>query len=327
MSASPHWIRNNPNLYEILQVDPNATQQDIEHNYKILTYNCLKTEDKTPLFILNHSYQILKDPYKRAFYDRFGDRFIGRLSNPSESYFITRFFTGINILLLLLFAYAHIINYFFIGFTFIFKLNSNLLRLSLFIFSPVLLILVFLISKRHFDLNNLHFKRFISITVMLILNSVSMFILCGQYNIFRLISSELIFAICVIFINTENRRVFIRLSGFLLLRSILLTMYYRTDLNAFKYFIPTLIGLSLATLNKYLGIIVSVALFPTSVYIFLLNTERFVKFGLIIMSLHLFVGCGLLYNSKYILSAVILNKRFKTYIKTIGSPGMVNNDI
>lgn len=318
---------HNQNLYEILCIDPDATQQDIERNYRILTYNSLRNEDKTHLFILNHSYQILKDPYKRDFYDRFGDRFIGRLSNPSESYFITRFFTRINILLLLLFTYAHIINYFFIGFTFIFRLKSNLQRLSLFIFSPVLLILVFLTSKQHFNLNNVHFRRFISITAMLILNSVSIFIICCEYNAINLIISEIIFAMCVIFINTENRRVFARLAGFLLLRSILLTMYYRPGLNVFKYFIPTLIGLSLATLNKYLGILVAMVILPTSFYLFLLNTKRFVKFGLIIMSLHMIVGFGLLYNSKFILSAVILSKRFKAYIKTISPPATVNNGI
>ncbi|ADM11023.1 DnaJ-like N-terminal domain-containing protein [Encephalitozoon intestinalis ATCC 50506] len=87
-------------LYDVLKVPKNATKESVEKSYRFLvrTYFQNKSEISPDKFAeINKAYTILKDRYKRDFYDIFGEVSVQLLLHNKDSYIVTRMFDRLNI--------------------------------------------------------------------------------------------------------------------------------------------------------------------------------------------------------------------------------------
>lgn len=78
---------SNPNLYEVLEVDPHCTQEELKRAYRRLARqyhpdaNGADPEAEARFKEVSQAYEILSDPERRANYDRFGSD-VGAGGNP-----------------------------------------------------------------------------------------------------------------------------------------------------------------------------------------------------------------------------------------------------
>lgn len=278
-------------IYQQMHLDPKCSSKDVERSYKMLAYTYASSKNFAKLEELNKAYSILKDPYSRAFYDNFGDRFITYLQNPTEAYWLTRFFTGHNILLILAFIYAHIVNYFFLGLLFVAKL-PNTLRFFLFLFSPLLLVVVFVATKKHFGEGYPFFAYFVIFTVTCLLNSVSLLSITSDLHPVFLVLAEIAFNTYVWRMVVRKMKIKVRLAVLLVMKSTFLFLYLGSD-GGYKCFIPTLIAILPALINPLLGFLAFLVL-PMSFAIYLTLHTDHMKTYLVLHFMHIAMGLFIL---------------------------------
>lgn len=295
-------------LYENLHVHQKATQEEIERSYKMLTHIYLNNNAKEKLVSLNTAYSILRDPYNRAFYDRFGDRFMGNLLNPNESYFITRFFTKLNIAMLLAFIYSYIINYFFLESIFMVPIHSNIFRFSLFIFSPILLILIRMQSSRHFNSDNPYFSRFTVAAWICSLNALSILVICSNFHFSYLLITETILDAYTWIKTAYKSNLRVRMILFLTIKSSLLVLYY-TPLDYIYSFIPSAIFFSFACVHKEIGVLLGLAVFPMCLSICLRKSELCFEITALLHVVHSAIGFMLVYWITEFLMDLFVNQK------------------
>jgi hypothetical protein len=88
-------------LYDILQVQKNASKEEIESAFKRIAkrvHPVINKKGDTDFVELNRAYSILKDDYKRDFYDVMGDNSINMLDSEKDSYLMVRMFDRQNII-------------------------------------------------------------------------------------------------------------------------------------------------------------------------------------------------------------------------------------
>ncbi|ELA42303.1 uncharacterized protein VICG_00703 [Vittaforma corneae ATCC 50505] len=296
-----------PILYESLHVSQNATQEEIEKSYRILTYIYLNSNDKEKLLDLNTAYNVLRDPYNRAFYDKFGDRFVKNLLNPNESYFITRFFTKLNVTLLFTFIYSHIINYFFLGSIFMIFTYSNIFRFSLFIFSPILLILIHIRSSQHFNSDNPYFSRFNIATWICVLNALSILTISGNLHFSYLLLTETILNTYIWIRTAYKNNLKVKMALFLTVKSFLLMLYY-TPLDCFYSFIPSAIFLSFVFVHKGVGVFLGLSSLPMCLSIYLKGDGLASKISIFLHVVHSAIGLLLIHYVTRFLIDLFVNQ-------------------
>ncbi|AFM97780.1 hypothetical protein EHEL_020230 [Encephalitozoon hellem ATCC 50504] len=82
-------------LYDVLKIPKDATKESIEKSYRFLVRSyCQSKNEMSPdrFAEINKAYTILKDRYKRDFYDIFGEVSVQLLLHNKDSYIITRMF-------------------------------------------------------------------------------------------------------------------------------------------------------------------------------------------------------------------------------------------
>lgn len=86
-------------LYDVLKIPKDATKENVEKSYRFLVrLYCQSKNDMSPdrFAEINKAYTILKDKYKRDFYDIFGEVSVQLLLHNKDSYIITRMFDRFN---------------------------------------------------------------------------------------------------------------------------------------------------------------------------------------------------------------------------------------
>lgn len=279
-----------PLLYEYLQVDSNATPETIEKSYKILAYKYIHEQNSESLQNINNAYQILKDPYKRDFYDRFGDFYIANLSNPTESFFISRFFTLFNICLMCASFLSFVCNYFFLGliFTYFPKISPTLIFIP-FILAPLFLIPVIIHSYSLLSHQNTYHSKLIHIAAILLTFSASIFIISYNISIFAMITNELIQLVFIYLLSSNLNIKVPYILGIFVFKSYTLTLFY-TDWTTLKYFVPCLSILGTAVIHFALPIIFILLLFPNCLGIYLVRETDFINVAAYFNIIHAFIG-------------------------------------
>ncbi|CAD25061.1 hypothetical protein [Encephalitozoon cuniculi GB-M1] len=87
-------------LYDVLKIPKDATKESVEKSYRSLVrLHCQSRGEMSPdkFAEINKAYTILKDRYKRDFYDVFGEVSVQLLLHNKDSYIITRMFDRLNI--------------------------------------------------------------------------------------------------------------------------------------------------------------------------------------------------------------------------------------
>lgn len=298
-------------LYENLEINQNSQDEEIDRCYKSLAYKYKRTKNEQKMSELNKAYSIMKDKHKRDFYDRC----LWILYPIEESFFISRIITSFNVSCFFLYFYMVSANFYLLGF--IFRIScSNLLRFSLWILSPVPLILVYFKSRRDFSPTNRYFPKFVFMVNILIFNSVSLsIVLLRDWNALKIqkftkfnIESMLILIFNELFLLiycSNLRKVFdssylsvtkgyIRFYRFMILRCLLLLMYFLEN-NVINHVIPMLILACLAFFHPILGF-TSVLVLPMTVAIMFKNTERIITLSNIIDFSHLIIWMIILYS-------------------------------
>lgn len=111
-------------LYDILDLHENCTIEEIETSYKkkIRKVHPTVTKQGADEFVaVNQAYKILKDKYKRQFYDLIGDPCIYILEKEKESFIIVRMFDTTNIYCYICFFLVILINIYIFPFLYYFK--------------------------------------------------------------------------------------------------------------------------------------------------------------------------------------------------------------
>lgn len=135
-------------LYDQLGISKNATNEEIEKSYKTIAYIHVKNNDLESRVNCNNAYNILKDNWKRCFYNIFGNESIDILLNPVDGYVYPRLFSKMNLTLIILYIMLNFYNIIFLPYLFrIF--GSNLLRFIFMILSPLLLMACLLNSIKN----------------------------------------------------------------------------------------------------------------------------------------------------------------------------------
>lgn len=277
-------------LYSYLQVDKNASIETIDKSYKTLAYSYIQSQDTESLQNINTAQQILKDPYKRAFYDKFGDRFISNLSNPSESFFISRLFTTFNIVLMAIFCYLIIANYFFLGLIFAFFPNSYpVLKFSPLICAPLFLIPVLIRSYSLLSYQNVYMPKCIYFSFLLATVSASIFIISTKISILALLAIEIIQLVSIFLISLDIKKNLLYVLCPFIFKSLALTLFY-SEWARFKYFIPCISFFGLFILHPLLPIITTICILPESLGIYLIKETSFLKLGISIGIIYSILG-------------------------------------
>lgn len=289
-------------LYKNLGIEQTATTEEVEKSYKLLAFTYLNTKNKEKLLEANTSYNILKDSYNRALYDKFGDRILPNLLNPSESYFISRFFVKENILFLTFFMCFNIINYFFLGAFFYIPIIP--LRFILFLISPLFLIFTLINSWKHFGSENPYFYIFIRATILILFISNSLLVISFKFHILFLIFNEILLGLYILI----DKNLSFKILAFLILKSFSLMTYY-TEWENIKFFIPTFILSFLSIFDYKIGISLAIACFPMCLSIYLANIKQFYTIFIGIHILHSFLGLFLINLVTRNLLKLLLNKK------------------
>lgn len=278
-------------LYNNLQVDKRATLETINKSYKTIAYACILERDTTRLQNINLAYQILKDKHKREFYNKFGDSFIPNLSNPTESFFISRFFTSFNIAFLLLFSYLLATNYFFIGLLAYFNpIKSTIFKFIPLIIAPLFLLPVAIRSSYLISPQNPYISKFLQFSWISIFFSATIAVICLKLPIYFLIFSEFSQFFSIYF--TAKQHGFGILKTFLgfLIKSTVLSLYYVPYFKSLKYFLPCLIFLGLFLIHPLLPVILAAFILPNCLGIFLTECTSHSKIGLTFHIIHSLFG-------------------------------------
>lgn len=100
-------------LYDVLNVPKNSKKSEIEKAYKKMAkkvHPLINKKGDSEFINLNRAYSILKDDYKRDFYNLAGDGCINLLDNEKDSFAIVRMFDRINILCYTFFVLGFVFN-------------------------------------------------------------------------------------------------------------------------------------------------------------------------------------------------------------------------
>lgn len=145
-------------LYDILNVHKNSSKIEIEKAYKNRAkkvHPIVSRKGDKEFVELNRAYNILKDPYKKDFYDMMGDNVIDHLDREKESYVMVRVFDRINITCYLLFFIGLVSNILLIPI----GLFIDLIYLNLYIFIGLLIFLVIPIIRNIFRVDFLTYRQ------------------------------------------------------------------------------------------------------------------------------------------------------------------------
>jgi len=282
-------------LYSRLQVNITAKLEEIQKQYRILSYKHTKSGDSQSMVNLNEAHQILIDPYKRSFYDRFGDDSLPLLTNTAWSYFVSRFFTELNVFCLNLYFILVIFNYFFLGFIYKIPVESLVFKFSPIIISPVFLLVASLNATRTIQKADPFFKKVIHALafVSLIHNCVG--IVAGGFPIWILLAYQ---AATIIFSQVFLLKLFdinsLKVFCLLVIKTGFLCLYY-LEVASLNYFVPCLIALEFCCFDFLLGFLLSVFLFPMCLSLFLGNVCQLTIIPNIIHSVHGLIGFLILY--------------------------------
>lgn len=291
-------------LYKNLHVRNTATTEEVERSYKILAYAYTNTKNSDGLVEINTAYGILKDPTKRAFYDRFGDESIAALTNSTTSHFITSFFTLPNVILLFLFFYLFVINYFFLGFTFYFTMKT-VYRFILFITSPILLVLICLNSLSRLEANNPYLSIFGTFTAICVLNSLSILIVASDFDPYLLLGTETVLNSYILWKLYFKSAIWLRISIFLLIKSSLLFCYF-LHIQTLNYFIPFFVASSTSIFGLFEGSVLGLIVFITCLSIFLTANEYSSVIAVVLNGLHATLGLFLILIMSRYLNKIIV---------------------
>lgn len=284
-----------PILYERLQVPQDSTVEQIERSYRALAYIHMKQRDKSKMVDLNDSYHILRDPYKRSFYDRYGDEYMQSLLSPADSFFITRLLTLRNVYCLIVYVFLNTANFFFLGLIYKAFAKHTIFRYMLFISSPLLLVIVSINTSRHLQLRDRNMMRINLCVLMAIFNSISIAILTLKLGILCLASVEAAVNICLFVHTRYDTAVSNRLQRFTLVKAILMCLYYLGP-RYLHYFIPCFVCLGASVFNVLVGVALSMLIFPMCLSIFLSEATSYVVLPNVIHAIHGALGCLILFN-------------------------------
>lgn len=284
-----------PILYDRLQVPQDSAIEQIERSYRALAYMHMKQGDKSKMVDLNNSYSILRDPYKRSFYDRYGDEYMQPLLNSTESFFLTRMLAPGNVYCLLGYAYMNIINFFFLGLIYKAFEKHTIFRYILFISSPVLLAVVAINTGRHFHFRDRNMTRLNLCVFMSIFNSISIAILALGLEALYLVLAEAAANTYLLVYRRFGAEAGSGLQRFALIKSAL-TCLYCFEPYQLHYFIPCFVCLGMCVFNGLVGVALSMTLFPMCLSIFLSEATDYTVLPNAIHAVHGILGCLCLFK-------------------------------
>ncbi|WUR03712.1 DnaJ domain-containing protein [Vairimorpha necatrix] len=210
-------------LYDVLNVPKNSKKSDIEKAYKKMAkkvHPLINKKGDKEFMELNRAYSILKDDYKRDFYDLAGDACINLLDNEKDSYVIVRMFDRVNILCCALFLIGFIFNTLFLPVSLYYSISQYVLLIYLILGGFLLLPLIRNLLRLKF--------AFVRQTSYVIL----------RYLLFTRL------------INTSNKWIFLFIA-FLEAFLIFINLGSYSSKTLFVSYVPFLINLSCATICKF----------------------------------------------------------------------------
>lgn len=252
-------------LYDILQVQKNASKEEIESAFKRIAkivHPVINKKGDTDFVELNRAYSILKDDYKRDFYDIMGDNSINMLDSEKDSYLMVRIFDRVNIICYFIFLLISLVTvlafpflmYYdkpeyglyiicFLNFLLIFPLLRNLFRICYKSFKQI----TYLTLRYLFFSGLLYFKSPLLIILLVLCDILNIFMMMESYLVSEYIVSYVFFFInlvCILLVKyVEDLRMSVPLVYMIIhlyplimgIRSILLVFLYSLLL---MYFIP-----------------------------------------------------------------------------------------
>jgi hypothetical protein len=292
-------------LYDQLDIHHNATLEEIEKAYKIAAYQYTKANNEKALLRCNNALEILKDPYKRSFYDLFGNDHIELLLRPNDGYIFSRLFTKANMAAMLLVIIMLVCNFVFL--IYLFKATQyNILRFCLIIASPIPFLLIMLnIKSSLFMFRDELFPLFYCMYCLLFLSA-------SVANIAMLYDHFLNFQIAVLnnILLSLSLGVFLHIKGFeksfttyLLIYSSVTFLFMMKKFEQKEFLFPALLFvMSAVMMNPYIGV---------SALYFLLHAAMFFvsKKGNIPWYCHLGIMC---YFSMFVAIGRLCYKEFRS---------------
>lgn len=262
-------------LYEALELKKSATHQQVENNYRVLFHRYTKENKIENLFSINEAKRILSDPYKRQFYDVFGNSSLQILRSPTQGHLYPRLLCPSNLLMLSSFLILSLFNttcyyYFYILFRSCFPRNFLLS------FSPILLLAVAVRTRILLGHRSTETRKLSHASCMLLLNGLeiamlSLFLdsLTGlRLSLFALLFCRLA-SVLVHFIGYKGSlETALSLLYFEISKTGLLSLYFIGSSNL-TVFIPAFVVLSFSLLVLKRVIFVEVAIFIYSLGLYL----------------------------------------------------------
>ncbi|KAF9763456.1 DnaJ like protein 1 [Nosema granulosis] len=152
-------------LYKTLNVDRNATLQEIEKSYKRLMLDVHPNRNKNAVeryLEINSAYDILKDKYKRDFYDNYGENSLTLLRNDKDGFVLSRCFTKSNVLTCAILGLISIFNIMLLPLYIYFYHDSEHVSYTIYIFPFFISSLLFLLPvyRAYILINKLVFQLF-----------------------------------------------------------------------------------------------------------------------------------------------------------------------
>lgn len=135
-----------PSYYEILYLNKSATQDEIKTQFYSLSKEYHPDRNKNEhekYFKIKTAYDVLRDPYKRNFYDHFGEKGITAFKDLKITYVITRIFDWINLTYMKYNIILVILNLILLPYLLWFRKNEAVLDSTIFCFSFFILAIVF----------------------------------------------------------------------------------------------------------------------------------------------------------------------------------------
>lgn len=237
--------------YKILKVNKNATKSEIENAYKklIIKYHPDKGGNEEEFLRITESYNILKDKYKRDFYDCFGDKF---LKNDLKSYILVRIFSRTSIVLYILSFIMLIFGIYSFPIFFYYKIQEY----SLFevLFSYFLFAIAYFNGIIKLKENKKRFLVFfIIISYFYIL--ISTLFLCTLFNISRILLFFMIFFMDFIVVLNTTKEIHLFIIRIILGIIIIFFILFIKNL-IFRFLIISSYILMLLQVYKYLSLII-----------------------------------------------------------------------
>jgi hypothetical protein len=148
-------------LYDLLLVNMESSQDEIHRSFRTLAkkYHPDMRKERCDEFLeINEAYSILKDPYKRDYYDMFGDSAIKYLKDDRLSYLLTRLFDRKNLNIFSISVVLTIPNILFLPFIIRLK-NSGIIPFYVYTVSPIILAILLLLIPAYRSMKAMYARQ------------------------------------------------------------------------------------------------------------------------------------------------------------------------